>query len=70
MTDEVNRKEQLAPIGCVDDPVVADPQLEHTSPLSPSERFRRDLLEVRSQPPDPVKDTLSDIRSEAIEVAT
>lgn len=69
MTDEVNGKEASTPVGCLKDPIVADPQLEHTSPLLSPEWFWRDLVEMRSKPPDPVENTLSDIRGEALEVA-
>jgi len=69
MTDEMDRKEVLTPVGCVKDPMVADSQFEHASPLLSPEGFWRDLVEMRSKPPDPVKNTVPDIRGEAIEVA-
>ncbi len=69
MTDEVDREEAWAPVCCVEDPIVSNPQLEHASPLPSPEWFWRDIVEMRSEPPDPAENTIPDVRGKAIEIA-
>ena len=68
MSDEMDREAARTAVCCVEEPIVANAQFEHASPLPSPEWFWRDLVEMSSEPPDPVENTLPDVRCEASEI--